>query len=94
MAECTSLIWLDRYRGHSQLLLPMSELAAAVLSELPEAARHSDGAAVSASRTLLDISLLSLLMGSDYLPRPPGLKLASTYPAYAVTSPRTPFRSS
>ena len=76
-----------RYRGHNQLLLPMSELAAAVLSELPEPARHSEGVAASASRTLLDLSLLSLLMGSDYLPRPKGLKLASTYPAYAVTCP-------
>lgn len=59
----------------------MSELANAVLSELPEAAQQCKGGPASASRTLLDLSLLSLIMGSDYLPRPLGLKLASTYPA-------------
>ena len=36
----------------------------------------------TAPRTLLDLALLSLLMGSDYLPRPAGLRLASSYPAY------------
>jgi hypothetical protein len=55
-----------------------------VVSELPEAAHRCEGGAI-ASRTLLDLSLLSLVMGSDYLPRPSGLKLASTYPAYAIT---------
>ena len=63
------------------LRVPVADLSAAVLADLPQPA-SIDGPPLSAPRTMLDLALLSLLMGSDYLPRARGLRLPSTWPAY------------
>ena len=85
-SSCDQISLLLTYRGSNQLLLPVAQLASAVLADLPAPASTT----ASAPRTLLDLALLSLLMGSDYLPRPSGLRLASSYPAYLALKQEQP----